>query len=99
MKEILEKIREEFLEYVAECKKRDTHEVVRDEVFGLCYISNLIGEYKAFQEYLEAYKKTRNVFYDYYGNKTYDKNKFLWHPSNIQSRLNWLDKQISKLNK
>lgn len=99
MKELLEEIKENFLQSVSKYKKGDTYKVSKDEVFGLCCISYSIGEYIAFQEYLKKYKETRNVFYNHYGNKTSDKSQFLWHPLNIQSRLNWLDRQISKLDK
>lgn len=81
MKELLEKIREEYVIYVSLYKVGDTYKVKKDGYFGLCYISSLIGRYSAFQEYLEKYKKTRKVYYNHYGGKTIDRSQFLWHPS------------------
>lgn len=93
MKDILLKIKAGYELKIEKCTDKDLS-------MGLCYICLFhleSMEYAKFKAYFNSYlKRTKQkVFFNCYGVKTKDKDQFAWNPQDTQSRLNWLDEQIT----
>ena len=55
-------------------------------------------EYKKFNDYLKSRTKTKKFFYTSDGIKTIARNQFYWKYYAQKPRINWLNKEIKRLN-
>lgn len=83
-----------------------THISIQGETYaGLCHLTDDMYErgiisredFRAFRAYYMKYIKNRKVFYTSSGVKTSRTYQFAWKMESRKPRLNWLDKQIKKL--
>lgn len=55
------------------------------------------NEFAKFYKYYHRSIRSKKIFYDYRGIKTYERNQFAWPMDDSKSRIKWLDRNIVRL--